>query len=108
MPSRSDFLILGSLRRSYANSGDIVRRWRILTWIIIGWSIFMGALTGWAALHPGYPEALAFLWAIVVLPLGLVWYAQRPGVSRLRVAAAILAVLVLLWALSMLRPELPT
>jgi hypothetical protein len=85
-----------------------MRRWRTSTLIIVGWTLVMGALTGVAYVNGAYPEVIATVWAIVVVPLGLIWYVRRPGVTKPRVAVAIAVAFILLLGLTFLRPAVPT
>ena len=88
----------------------IARRLRIPTWLIAGWTLLFGLFVVGDLLSPGAPDALAFFWvssapvsmsswAIGAAPLGVLWYATRPGVPRVRIALAVLVMLGFLWVL---------
>jgi len=68
----------------------------------------MGFLTIVATLNRAYPDAVAAVWALVMVPLGLIWYVRRPGTSRPRFVAAVAIAVVAFWAISLLPPPGPT
>lgn len=86
------------------------RRWRLPTWLFAAWSIVFGILLIGDLVGPGAPDAIAFLmtssapvslrtWALGAVPLALLWYAARRGVSRLRIGLALIATVLALVAL---------
>jgi len=83
------------------------RSWRIPTWLIVVWALIFGLLAAGDLISEGSPEGLACLWgycagvslwswAVGMVPLGLLWYATRPGVSRFRIGVAALVTIVIL------------
>lgn len=87
-----------------------VKSWRIPTWLIVVWTLIFGLLVVGDLMSEGSPEGLACVWgycsavsvwgwAIGAVPLGLLWYATRSGVPRVRVGLAVLVAVVVLWAL---------
>jgi len=84
-----------------------VPSWRIPTWLIVAWACIFGLLAVGDIMSEGSPEGLACLWgycagvslwtwAVGMAPLGLLWYATRPGVSPVRIGVAALVTIVIL------------
>ncbi len=71
--------------------------WTVVAWIVVGLAI----------VNHAYPDAVVLLWAVLVAPLCVIWYATRAGTSRTRIAIAVALLVVVWWGLASLRPALP-
>jgi len=93
---------------------------RIPAWLMIAWTVIFILLAIGNVTSGGGPGGLVCMWGycgavslwswvVGMVPLGLLWYATRPGTPRLRIGLAILATMVAVVVLFAGRqwPEVP-